>query len=212
MNGSLTGFSLQEVLEVLAFKQKTGLLTVDAQPVGLGRIGFSSGQLYLAEASTIMSDAKHSGKSVPASEGIEEALLEILNWEECVYSFEAGDKVDAGVDGFVDVALVLAAVAKRQAAWEEIREEIPSLSLRDLLALSRKGLIKSCGEVVEAKAPVCVAESGAKALNQKYIGRSLQVDEAAESQVPVEWASYYQMLDARKAAVKGDRVARAVEH
>lgn len=228
MNGSLTGFSLQEVLEMLAVKKKTGVLTVDAPAAGQGRIGLNGGQFCLAEASTISNGS------------VEDALFEIVNWSGGAYSFEAGEAVEAEGDLLVEVESALAEVAKRQAEWEEIRQEIPSIqakvelivevdmetialtqrewmmaaligrsatiedlqkelklsplaACRDLSEMSKKGLIRCLGEVVETAPEIKVS-------NKKYIRRSLQADAELEGQVPAEWASYYQLLDARQAA------------
>jgi len=231
----------------LAVKKKTGVLTVKAPPAGKGLIGLNAGRFCLAQASTI------------GHESLEDALVEILSWSDGAYSFEAGEEVEADGDLLIDVATVLADVAKQQAEWEEIKKEIPSLkakveliveigadaveltgrewmmvaligrsatieelqkelklsplaACRDLLGMSRKGLIRCLGEVTESEPPAPVIEPEVKVLSKKYIRRSLHADEEVEGAVPAEWASYYQLLDARQEAANGRPAARVGGH
>ncbi|MDP1808007.1 MAG: DUF4388 domain-containing protein [Actinomycetota bacterium] len=130
MEGSLTGFTMEEIFEMLATKKKSGILTVESPDQGEGSIWLSRGQLSWAETSAVAVDVD--GDMTPGwiKESIENALLEILNWPDGVYRFEAGpgEKKDSGV--LLEVGVVLADVVKRQAEWDEIKTEIPSLKAR----------------------------------------------------------------------------------
>src|SRR3972149_434400 len=139
MEGSLSGFSLQEVLEMLAAKEKTGALTIDAAPAGQGRIWLKNGRFCLAETSTVNPVANKAAGGEDIQEATEQAFLEIISGGEGVYPFKAGKEADIADAGLLDVGTVLAGAAKRQKEWDEIRKEIPSLKAKVELMTAIEG-------------------------------------------------------------------------
>lgn len=261
MEGSLTGFTLQEIFELLAAKKKSGILTIESPACGRGSVGLKQGRLCLADMPGIQAGERGADPDW-VKDNIEDALQDILEWPESVYDFQAGEEVVKDSTGpTLDVGGVLADIAKRQAEWDKLRTEIPSLQARveliagvetesvsltkdewslvaligkhttaqelqkqlnvsplvicrSLFSMSKKGLIRCLGEVVEAEADPEEKErpAEAKAIGKKYIRKSLLADEEAENMVPAEWASYYELLDSRDVMARSKSLWRAVEH
>ncbi len=122
MEGSLTGFSLREIFEMLGATQKTGILEVTGVHDEDGQACFRDGLLYWAQAETGQDDGRGRLK-----ERIEDSVFEIFEWESDTYKFNAGKTVDKGGKTGLKVGMVLADVAKCRAEWSEIRKEIPSM-------------------------------------------------------------------------------------
>ena len=262
MEGSLTGFSIQDIFELLAMKKKTGVLCIDSPSEGQGRVWLREGRFSGAESTAIPGGGE--GADPDGShlrENLEETILAVLGWADGTYYFNAGEQADQEDGLALDVSMVLADVAKRRAEWEEIKKEIPSLRAkvelisrveadavtltknewtiisligrcatveevqqesgqnalalcRTLLSMSKKGLIRCLGEVVESRPARGGArqETQSKSQTKKYIRRSLLADIEAEDSVPAEWASYYQLLDSRKVAAQPKRAGKAAEN
>ncbi len=138
MEGSLSGFSLQEVLEMLAAKEKTGALAIEAA-AGQGRIWLKNGRFSLAETATIKPAAGKSADAQEVKEATEEAIYDIINWGEGAYAFNAGEEAETDDPVLLDVGAVLAGAAKRQQEWAKIRKEIPSSKARVELIAAIEG-------------------------------------------------------------------------
>jgi hypothetical protein len=128
MEGSLTGFTLREIFEMLAAMKKTGTLDVVSGNDEEGRACFRDGQLYWAE--TFSDDEEETNGSARVKERIEDAVMEIFDWESDAYRFNAGETIEKGGKTALKVDAVLADVTKRQAEWAEIRKEIPSMKAK----------------------------------------------------------------------------------
>lgn len=122
MEGSLTGFSLKEVFEMLGATKKTGVLEVTGVHDEDGRACFRDGLLYWAQAQAGEDDSRG-----PLKERIEDSVFEIFEWESDTYRFNAGETIDKGGKTELKVEAVLADLSKRHAEWVEIRKEIPSM-------------------------------------------------------------------------------------
>lgn len=260
MEGSLTGFSLKEVFEMLGATAKTGILEVTGVDEEEGRACFRDGLLYWACVQPEPEDlSEHHGR---LKDRIEDSVFEIFEWDSDTYRFNAGETIDKGSKSGLKVDTVLVDVSRRRAEWAEIRQEIPSMSARigiiskmeaetvtltraqwEILAavghgstvedirlalnesplglcrtlceMSRAGLIRCLGEIVEAE-PVsgkATKQSPAKTKSsKKYISRSLIDDEEKANAVPAEWASYYQLLDSRQETIQPDRALAVKKH
>lgn len=124
MKGSLTGFSLKEIFEMLGATGKTGVLEVTGAYDEDGRACFRDGLLYWAQAETGEEDSSGRG---PLEERIEDSIFEIFEWESDAYKFNVGETIDQGEQTGLKVETVLADVDKRRVEWAEIRKEIPSM-------------------------------------------------------------------------------------
>ncbi len=122
MEGSLTGFSLKEIFEMLGATHKTGILEVTGVHDEDGRACFRDGLLYWAQTETREDNSR--GR---LEERIEDSVFEIFEWESDTYRFNAGETVDNGGKTGLKVETVLADVAKYRTEWAEIRKEIPSM-------------------------------------------------------------------------------------
>ncbi len=148
MEGTLTGFSLSEVIEMLSHKKKTGVLSIDSSSEGSGRIWFSEGQVHSAETPAFESRETGDKKNRGQTEDIlKDAMLEITEWEESVYSFEVGEVSVSDSDHLFEVDKMLDEVARRSDEWERIKAEIPSQAVKvelisemkeDSISLSRE--------------------------------------------------------------------------
>jgi hypothetical protein len=261
MEGSLTGFSLKEIFEILAVTKKTGILEVSEELGAQGKVYFKDGQLYWAETTTIDGPLPE-GDSTQSQlkDRIADVLLEIFDWGTSLYRFSINLTTDNSDGASFAVGGLLAEVIQRQAEWAEIRTEIPSMrarvelisrlaaesvnltrsqwrivsligknaSVEDLredlkvspLAvcrclydMSKTGLIRCLGEVIEDEPspPEETVAPETASLSKKYIRKSL-VSEEAENAMPVEWESYYQLLDGQRLEAKSERVGKLAEH
>ncbi len=127
MEGTLTGFSLSEIIEMLAHNKKTGVLSIDSSSEGSGRVWFSEGQVRSAETPAFESREKGDKKNGGQTEdSLKDAMLEITEWEKSVYSFEACEVSVSDGDSLFEVGKILNEVARRHDEWELIKAEIPS--------------------------------------------------------------------------------------
>jgi DNA-binding MarR family transcriptional regulator len=261
MEGSLTGFSLKEIFEILAVTKKTGVLEVSEERGAQGKVYFKDGQLYWAETTTIDGPLPDDGAAQShLRDRIADVLLEIFDWGTSLYRFDINLTMDNAEGTSFPVGGLLAEVVKRQAEWAEIRTEIPSLKARvELISklaaesvsltrsqwrivsligknatvedlreelkvsplavcrclydMSKTGLIRCLGEVIEAEPdpPEATVELETTSLSKKYIRKSL-VSEEAENAMPVEWVSYYQLLDGQRLEAKRARAGAMAEH
>ena len=124
MEGSLTGFSLKEIFQMLGATGKTGILEVTGGRDKDGRACFRDGLLYWAQAETREDDSDDRGR---LKEQIEDSIFEIFEWQTDAYQFNAGETIDKGGETGLKVETVLVEVDKRRAEWAEIRTEIPSM-------------------------------------------------------------------------------------
>ncbi len=130
MQGSLTGFSLNEVFKMLATMKKTGVLEINNDDEAFGRVGFKTGELYWAETSTEDGSKDPADRRGRPRERVEDAVFEIFGWTNSSYLFEAGAKLEHGGQSSFSVDALLVDVEKRQAEWAEILTKIPSMNAR----------------------------------------------------------------------------------
>ena len=127
MNKRLTGFSLIEVIEMLAMKEKTGILTIESPEFGRGRIWMKDGQLGLAEGTVVkgLLDEKKSREEI--ADGIKNVLLELDGWDECSFGFHSQEIKKAESIALFDTSKIISELDKYAEEWKRIRAEIPSL-------------------------------------------------------------------------------------
>ncbi|MCK4267431.1 MAG: DUF4388 domain-containing protein [Actinomycetia bacterium] len=127
MSKKLAGFSLREIVEMVTMKEKTGVLTVESSEFGRGRIWMKEGQISAAEGLVVKGrqDGKKSRDEI--ADEIKLALLEIQEWEESVFSFEAQEITKAESNFLFDTNQVISDLDRFAEEWKRIRSEIPSL-------------------------------------------------------------------------------------
>lgn len=127
MEGTLSGFSLGEIIEMLAKKKKTGVLSIDSESAGCGRIWLQKGQVHSVETPAFKNSKEGDEKERRQIEAnLKDAMVEIMEWEKSAYCFEAAD-IDVGEDdSLFEVDSLLAEVSKLRDEWQQVKAEIPS--------------------------------------------------------------------------------------
>lgn len=127
--GTIDTLTLADLFEVLASRQKSGVLHVRSEQ-GLGIVYFTDGKVCAGEAGHRAGPVE--GQAALAAR-LFDVCFELFRFEEGSFEFEANGRPTWPANDSMKVSELLAETTRRLAEWDAIRVVVPSLEARPRL-------------------------------------------------------------------------------